>query len=79
MKKERVYTKIIVTRLNNVLKEKYDRHCERHGVGGSEAIRCYILNLPDDDAPVGLEEEYTRQIEEWTRKRDELRRKREQQ
>lgn len=47
MKRAREYTKIIVTRLNEELKTKFDRYCERHGISGSEAIRCYILNLPD--------------------------------
>jgi hypothetical protein len=35
-------------RVNDMLKAKFERYCEIMGIGGSEAIRCYIMNLPDD-------------------------------
>ena len=47
MKKAREYNKIIVARVNEELKAKFDSYCEHNGIGGSEAIRCYIMNLPE--------------------------------
>lgn len=49
MKKDREYTKIIVTRLNAELKARFDTYCERMGLSGSEVIRCFIINLPEQE------------------------------